>query len=227
MTCIFLGKDSIACYFGDSAVSDQVLRGNASDARFFAVVTSRAYVFMKADPGFTIFLKPTVATGALKNLSDFKTNLRNQGVNQTIIDTLSTKEIVFFHATSLTDIFNSTPTPFQLPADTDGTDSFPNNPDRLVVLIYNEKGIYAYRGTDLAAGKKYTYPEFKNVLKSLNSDGKLAVLIRPSKKSTYKNTVNMLDLMTVAKVRHYGLVDITRREESFLEPFSRSEGVPM
>lgn len=228
LTCIFLGKDSVAYYYGDSAVSDQVHRGKADDPRFLTGIVGPAYVYSKKNPGFTIFLKPSAGDGSLQNLCDFKTSLQKQGLNATIIDTLNQKEIAFFHAPPLTNIFNAEPTnTLQLPADTEGTDSFPNNPARLVVLIYDENGLFAYRGTDLANGKKYTYSGFRTVLRSLNTDGKLSVLIRPSKKCTYRNTVNMLDMMTIGKVKHYSLVDITRREESFLGQSLRTDGVSM
>ncbi len=41
-------------------------------------------------------------------------------------------------------------------------------------------------------------------------------VIKPAKSGTYKNTVDMLDAMTISKIKHYALIDITAEEESYL-----------
>jgi hypothetical protein len=43
------------------------------------------------------------------------------------------------------------------------------------------------------------------------------VVIKPAASSTYKNTVDMLDAMRIADVKHYALVDISKPEEEYLK----------
>ncbi|TGD57421.1 ExbD/TolR family protein [Flavobacterium humi] len=45
----------------------------------------------------------------------------------------------------------------------------------------------------------------------------LIVIIKPSKKSTYKNLVDILDEMAICKVPTYAIVDITKEEVDLLE----------
>lgn len=45
----------------------------------------------------------------------------------------------------------------------------------------------------------------------------LIVIIKPSKKSTYKNLVDILDEMAICKVPTYAIVDITKAELAVLE----------
>ena len=45
----------------------------------------------------------------------------------------------------------------------------------------------------------------------------LIVLIKPSKKSTYKNLVDILDEMVICGVKTYAIVDITPAEAASLE----------
>lgn len=44
----------------------------------------------------------------------------------------------------------------------------------------------------------------------------LIVIIKPSKKSTYKNLVDILDEMAICKVPTYAIVDITKEEDALL-----------
>jgi len=41
-------------------------------------------------------------------------------------------------------------------------------------------------------------------------------VIKAAASSTYKNTVDMLDVMRNTDIKHYALVDITKKEEEFL-----------
>jgi hypothetical protein len=93
--------------------------------------------------------------------------------------------------------------------------------DTLVILLFNREGIYAYPGTNIKAGRKYTYPELRMLLNGKKSSNNLSVIIKPCVKSTYKNTVSMLDEMKQAGITRYALVDITREEEDYLQKLPR------
>jgi len=101
----------------------------------------------------------------------------------------------------------------------------PNRPDslsgfpkssRLVILLSRSDDIYAYIGSDIEKGKKYTYPEITDFVKERRSDKNFSAVIKASENTTYKNTVDMLDVMTISDVKHYALVDITKEEEGHL-----------
>jgi biopolymer transport protein ExbD len=88
--------------------------------------------------------------------------------------------------------------------------------NRLTVIISHEDEIYAYTGTDIKSGQHYTYKTFRPFLRAKNSAGALFVLITAARTASYKNTVNMLDEMTLGKVKKYALNDATTEEETFL-----------
>jgi len=102
----------------------------------------------------------------------------------------------------------------------------PNKPDslsgfpkssRLVILLSGSRNLYAYIGGDIEKGKKYTYSEMTDFVKERRSDKNFSVVIKAGENTTYKNTVNILDVMTIADIKHYALVDITKEEEGYLD----------
>jgi len=86
----------------------------------------------------------------------------------------------------------------------------------LVVLVLNENEVYAYSGTRMNEGRKYTYKELGSYLETKKSDREFFVVIKPGEKSTYKSTVDMLDLMTIEEVKNYSMEDATADEEALI-----------
>ena len=104
---------------------------------------------------------------------------------------------------------------------TDSVDSRYNRPmaSRLVILVFGNTDIYAYKGSYIGSGKKYRYQDLTDLLKAQETDTNFMVVIKPAKNCTYKNTVDMLDEMKIADVKRYALVDITDQEQNFLDDF--------
>jgi len=82
-----------------------------------------------------------------------------------------------------------------------------------VVLVLNENEVYAYSGMRMQDGRKYTYKELGAYLATKKSDREFFVVLKPGEKSTYKSTVNILDLMTIEEVKHYSMEDATAEEQ--------------
>ena len=87
---------------------------------------------------------------------------------------------------------------------------------QLVILLFESKEIYAYIGGDMRTGKKYTYQEITDLVKRRRSDKNFSVVIKASKNTTYKNTVDLLYLITTEQIHHYALIDITKEEEDYM-----------
>ena len=51
------------------------------------------------------------------------------------------------------------------------------------------------------------------------------VIIKPTKDATYKNTVNILDEMTIDGVKRYALVDISPDEYRFVAVTEQANGI--
>jgi biopolymer transport protein ExbD len=78
-----------------------------------------------------------------------------------------------------------------------------------------------YRPFFMRKGKKYTYPEMTELVRQRRSDKNFSVVIKPAKSTTYKNTVDILDVMTTTDIKHYALVDIKQEEEDYLDQINQ------
>jgi biopolymer transport protein ExbD len=73
-------------------------------------------------------------------------------------------------------------------------------------VVYGKEGI-----------RKELLARVKSVVEETRDPKKgLIVIIKPSKKSTYRNLVDILDEMVICKVKTYAIVDITKEEVALL-----------
>src|SRR5664279_3526204 len=98
----------------------------------------------------------------------------------------------------------------------------------LTLMLGKNDVIYYYEG-DSAQGLKPT--DFKKVRdividKKRRTDPKdFVVILKPSVDATYKNTVNILDEMTIDGVKRYAMVDISPVEYKFIQLTEAANGV--
>jgi hypothetical protein len=53
----------------------------------------------------------------------------------------------------------------------------------------------------------------------------LVIVIKPNEEATYKNTVDLLDEMTINEVKRFALVDITPQENELVKVTQQAGGV--
>ena len=96
------------------------------------------------------------------------------------------------------------------------------------LMLGKSDKIYYYEG-DSAAGLKAT--DFKNVRdivvdKKRRTDSKdFVVIIKPTVDATYKNTINILDEMTIDGVKRYAMVDISPVEYTYIKATEKANGI--
>ena len=220
LTCLVLGYDSIIYYIGISGQMRDVHRGKITDTGFVRAM------FKKIDNGgLSMILKPGGGADMLGNFQEMVNLANNHDIFRRSVDSGDTNEeraFGFVTPPRVKAILRGEPEPplkLILPRDEpDKPDSLPgfSKSFRLVVLLSGNDGIYAYTGSDVGKGKKYTYPEMTDLVKERRSNNKFSVVIKAAKNASYKNTVDMLDVMTVGQIGHYALVDITKEEENYL-----------
>ena len=114
----------------------------------------------------------------------------------------------------------------------------------LTIMMGKGNGIYYYEGfikEDGSNFKSSTYKEIRDVIikkkqdvmklgrsqgypqDSLDKD--FVVVIKPNKEATYKNTVDVLDEMTINGVRKFALVDITDDENMLVKATEQKNGI--
>lgn len=84
----------------------------------------------------------------------------------------------------------------------------------LSIMLAKNNSIFYYEGELLPDGSNFKSTNFKDVRdviinKKRSTDPKdFVVVIKPGPEATYKNTVDMLDEMTINDVKRYAMVDI-------------------
>jgi len=114
----------------------------------------------------------------------------------------------------------------------------------LTILLGKGNGIYYYEGQlkpDGSNFKSTTYKEVRDVIIKKKKDvmelGRaqgypkdtldkdFVVVIKPNTEATYKNTVDILDEMTINQVHRFALVDITDDENKLVKATEASNGI--
>lgn len=97
----------------------------------------------------------------------------------------------------------------------------------LSILLAKNNGIFYYEGElapDASNFKSTNFKEIRDIIinKKKSTDPKdFVVVIKPGPEATYKNTVDILDEMTINDVKRYAMVDIFDQE---LQLIRASEG---
>jgi len=231
-TCIFLGNDSLAYYYGNSNDMQELEQGSIYDTLFTNEVVKSIKKHLTSN-GFKIAFKPTTAIANVDTMPNGRAELldifRINEINDRdvyIIDTPDNIEKKAFNVeTWHTDdigLIGSGSFKLNLPSD-ESNDSLANNTktwkNAITILIYGDNKIYTYEGGNIAAGKKYSYTTIDNYLKNkAKIEGKdLEVIIKPNDLSSYKNIVDLLDEMKLNNIGKYALVDITKEEDDFIK----------
>ncbi|MCS3801456.1 hypothetical protein [Niastella sp. OAS944] len=213
LSIILFGYDSIACYYGNSTELADLRYGNITDSLFMDTILTKARD-RKPDQ---ILLKPGGGAGVLGNWQHLDTLFKINNYNNTKIDTLDEKEQKLFNTTSIIPWLKEHEQFLKLflPREENEHITVPSD-KTLTVLIIDEHEAYAYNGTNVKNGSKYTYEELGLFLATKKSRSDFFVLIKPGGKSSYKSTLDILDLMTVKKIKNYKMEEPTKVEQAFI-----------
>lgn len=117
-----------------------------------------------------------------------------------------------------------------LPKDTDEKDQNKVKASgALTLLLAKDDNIFYYEGELLPDASNFKSTGFKEIrdiilTKKKSTDPEdFVVVIKPNKESTYKNTVDILDEMTINGVKRYALVDISAVEDQLI---AATQGTP-
>src|SRR5438270_11195774 len=114
----------------------------------------------------------------------------------------------------------------------------------LTLLLGKKNQIYYYMGQMKPDGSNFVTSNYKDIRKVIqdkkkeviahgrqlgyakdSADKDFVVVIKPNKESTYKNTVDALDEMSINGVQRYALVDITPQENDAIMATQARNGV--
>lgn len=223
LTCLILGYDSVIYYTGESKLMQDLHEGKITDTAFVAAMFQKI-----KSANLSLVLKPGGGADMVRNFQEIVNFANNYGAYRRSVDSGDANEDkAFSFVTPLTVRAamrgeNQPPLKLnlQLPRDEPAnanTLSILPNPSQIVILISGNNNIYVYSGSDLTKGKKYTYQEITDLVREKKPDKKFSVVIKAAKNTSYKNTVEMLDVMTTQQMPNYALIDITKEEENYLK----------
>jgi biopolymer transport protein ExbD len=84
----------------------------------------------------------------------------------------------------------------------------------LTIMLGKNNGVFYYEGELLPDGSNFKSSNFKEIRQEIINKKKstnpqdFVVVIKPGPEATYKNTVDILDEMTINDVKRYAMVDI-------------------
>lgn len=136
--------------------------------------------------------------------------------------------ITFFIFT--TTMSSPTALKLNLPKDTEKPDEQNKLKESAALTVMPSKAnyVYYYEGLDPSKLQQTTFKGVRDIIldKKRRTDPKdFMVIIKPTQDATYKNTVDMLDEMTIDDVKRYALVDITPDEYKFITLTEQANGV--
>ena len=100
----------------------------------------------------------------------------------------------------------------------------------LTIMMGKDNHLYYYEGKladDASNFKSTNFKEIRDVIikkKKGTPPEDLVIVLKPNEEATYKNTVDMLDEMTINQVKRFALVDISEVENGLIHA---TEGTPM
>jgi|SRR5579859_2367239 len=98
----------------------------------------------------------------------------------------------------------------------------------LTVMPGKQDQVYYYEGLDPTKIQTSNFKKIRDVIldkKSRTDPKDFMVIIKPTPDATYKNTVDILDEMTIDAVKRYALVDITPDELKIVNLTEAANGI--
>lgn len=96
------------------------------------------------------------------------------------------------------------------------------------ILLGKADQVYYYEGLDPSLIKATNFKGIREEIlrkkKSTNPED-LVMILKPSEDATYKNTVDILDEMTIAEIKRYAMVDISPGEYELVKATEAANGI--
>ena len=98
----------------------------------------------------------------------------------------------------------------------------------LTIMLGKNDQIYYYEGDNPQTLKPSNFKAIRDVIldKKRRTDPKdFVVVLKPTADATYKNTVNILDEMTIDEIKRFALVDISAPELQVVQATEQANGI--
>ena len=96
------------------------------------------------------------------------------------------------------------------------------------ILLGKNDQVYYYEGLDPTKLQATTFKGIREEIikkKQSTTPEDLVMIIKPSEEATYKNTVDILDEMTISEIKRYAMVDISDGEYQLVKATEAANGI--
>jgi len=96
------------------------------------------------------------------------------------------------------------------------------------ILLGKEDQVYYYEGLDPSKLQATSFKGIREEIikkKQSTNPEDLVMIIKPSADATYKNTVDILDEMTISEIKRYAMVDISDGEYQLVKATEAANGI--
>ena len=99
------------------------------------------------------------------------------------------------------------------------------------IMLGKQDVVYYYEGMDPATPGNFRTATFKTIRdeiirkKQSTNPEDLVMIIKPTEDATYKNTVDILDEMTINEIKRYAMVDISPGEYQLIKVTEAAAGI--
>jgi biopolymer transport protein ExbD len=96
------------------------------------------------------------------------------------------------------------------------------------IMLGKQDVVYYYEGLDPTQLKTATFKTIRDeiIRKKQNTNPEdLVMIIKPTENATYKNTVDILDEMTINAIKRYAMVDISSTESQLIQLTEDAAGI--
>ena len=96
------------------------------------------------------------------------------------------------------------------------------------IMLGRQDVVYYYEGLDPTQLKTATFKTIRDeiIRKKQNTNPEdLVMIIKPTENATYKNTVDILDEMTINAIKRYAMVDISSTENQLIQLTEDAAGI--
>ena len=115
----------------------------------------------------------------------------------------------------------SSPTTMELymPKDS-GVDKYSGVKTKLTLILLKGEKVFGYYGDFMKGGRSVSVDETDKLIADgwkMFSKDSLVIVIKPSNTASYKETVDILDKMSINKIEKYSMTDLNKQEKEFLK----------
>ena len=102
----------------------------------------------------------------------------------------------------------------------DTVDQYSHVKTKLTLILLKDEKVFGYYGDFIKEGRSVSVDETGKLIadgSKMFSKDSLVIVIKPTKESSYKSTVDILDQMTINHIEKYSMTDLNKQEKEFLK----------